>query len=533
MQWLPEKGVPSKNDIVAKNFSFSMSKPPIDENSTVRAEVITNISDAVSTVSHGVEIVVSSVSSVSDAMNNVTAGLKRLITSPPTEEEIKSEMDSSSNCSLSPPNVSGFNEVCMDKSLSKLVNHNATVNDMEIPLLDKIMSDSNTGSLGIAENYFSKPEIFELSSEASIEEIENAIQKSKDLILSCEESTKQRRMLVQQLIQLRLLLERAKEEREVAIQGVQIRQGHQLTPLFSRNHSSTKQFCDKCCHVIWSVLHVTYRCCFCDYQCHGKCVGFKHRKCPSLLYAENPCYIFNICPEVGLAAQDYRCSQCRSLITNKSVWGEPRLCDYTGQYFCPGCHWNFMTAVPARVIHNWDFSPYPVSQQAKHFLTFVSNKPLILLEEKNPHLFKFVNELYVVKKLREDFIIMKDYLRTCRMAQELRLLRRLEVRQHFVDNSRAYSLQDLIDIYEGSLLPFLTEVHKEFLNHIKNTCEVCRGKAFICELCASNEVIFPFDDHVLVCKICQASYHEDCFSSATACPKCLRQSSRRLKLQNN
>ena len=39
---------------------------------------------------------------------------------------------------------------------------------------------------------------------------------------------------------------------------------------------------------------------------------------------------------------------------------EARLCDYSGQYFCEECHWNDLVVIPARVVHNWDFSLYRV-----------------------------------------------------------------------------------------------------------------------------------------------------------------------------
>ena len=35
-----------------------------------------------------------------------------------------------------------------------------------------------------------------------------------------------------------------------------------------------------------------------------------------------------------------------------------------------------------------------------------------------------------------------------------------------------YSLQDLIDVNSGSLLPFLTKIHSLFLTHIKSDCQV-------------------------------------------------------------
>lgn len=39
---------------------------------------------------------------------------------------------------------------------------------------------------------------------------------------------------------------------------------------------------------------------------------------------------------------------------------EARICDYTGQYFCDGCHWNDQMSMPARILRNWDFTQYKV-----------------------------------------------------------------------------------------------------------------------------------------------------------------------------
>ena len=39
---------------------------------------------------------------------------------------------------------------------------------------------------------------------------------------------------------------------------------------------------------------------------------------------------------------------------------EPQLCDYTGAYHCPECHHNQAHMIPARIVHNWDFTEYKV-----------------------------------------------------------------------------------------------------------------------------------------------------------------------------
>jgi len=39
---------------------------------------------------------------------------------------------------------------------------------------------------------------------------------------------------------------------------------------------------------------------------------------------------------------------------------EPRLCDYSGNYYCDYCHWNDSMVIPARILANWDFLPRKV-----------------------------------------------------------------------------------------------------------------------------------------------------------------------------
>lgn len=44
----------------------------------------------------------------------------------------------------------------------------------------------------------------------------------------------------------------------------------------------------------------------------------------------------------------------------ESGFSEPRLCDYSGNYYCELCHWNDTMVIPSRVLHNWDFEPHKV-----------------------------------------------------------------------------------------------------------------------------------------------------------------------------
>ena len=67
----------------------------------------------------------------------------------------------------------------------------------------------------------------------------------------------------------------------------------------------------------------------------------------------------DICPEKGLTHQHFRCACCNRALHQHSI--EVRLCDYTGHYFCPDCHRNDLSLIPARVLHDWDFSQRRVS----------------------------------------------------------------------------------------------------------------------------------------------------------------------------
>src|SRR5699024_12407372 len=51
------------------------------------------------------------------------------------------------------------------------------------------------------------------------------------------------------------------------------------------------------------------------------------------------------------------------------IVSKARQCDYTGLYFCENCHLNDTAIIPARVIHNWDFRPQPVSRAALQIIS--------------------------------------------------------------------------------------------------------------------------------------------------------------------
>lgn len=77
-----------------------------------------------------------------------------------------------------------------------------------------------------------------------------------------------------------------------------------------------------------------------------------------------------------------------------------RLCHYFGSYFCHGCHHKDTAIIPARVVHNWDFNPYPVSSEAHELLQIMSNRPLIHISSMNPKLYTYIQGLREIEVRR-------------------------------------------------------------------------------------------------------------------------------------
>ncbi|XP_052802774.1 differentially expressed in FDCP 8 homolog A-like isoform X2 [Mya arenaria] len=368
--------------------------------------------------------------------------------------------------------------------------------------------DVTFADLGLSEDHFSQPEgYFGMSGS---EELELAIDTCKDLILrATKDSDKQKNL----------------EGPEPVKEGVKLVVGHKFV---LNSGAGSKHYCERCNAVIWGVLQQWYKCSECGYCAHEKCLNQITRKCACVRVQEDPSYNLAICEERGLSVQNYRCAECRAEISYKSGFSEPRLCDYSGSYYCELCHWNDNMLMPARVLHNWDFEEWKVCRASKQFLKLMETRAVIRIQDINPMLFSFVEELNQVKKLREELLIMKKYILRCGTAMQLKLLLDLQTRQHFVESSDVYCMRDLIDVQHDTLLPELAQVHSSWAQHIKTDCESCRGKGFVCEICKVDEILFPFDNIAVVCPECSLVLHRHCFAKRNgACPKCERLNKRR------
>ncbi|XP_028292229.1 pleckstrin homology domain-containing family M member 3 [Gouania willdenowi] len=224
--------------------------------------------------------------------------------------------------------------------------------------------------------------------------------------------------------------------------------------------------------------------------------------------------------EKGLTAQSFRCAGCQRPVGLSR--GKAKVCYYSGWYYCQSCHQDNAFLIPARLLHNWDTSKHKVSKQAKEFLEFVYEEPLLDIQQLNPCLYEHCESLSTVLSLRQQLQSLRAYLFNCRATVAEDLRRRIFPREYLLQHIHLYSLADLQQVIDGKLAPFLSKVIKFASSHVFS-CSLCREKGFICELCQNGQVIYPFQENATRrCDLCGAVFHAECRQKAQPCPRCVR-----------
>uniref|UniRef100_A0A8C2XG27 Pleckstrin homology domain containing M3 n=1 Tax=Cyclopterus lumpus TaxID=8103 RepID=A0A8C2XG27_CYCLU len=224
--------------------------------------------------------------------------------------------------------------------------------------------------------------------------------------------------------------------------------------------------------------------------------------------------------EKGLTAQSFRCAGCQRPVGLSR--GKAKVCSYSGWYYCQSCHQDNSFLIPARLLHNWDTSKHKVSKQAKEFLEFVYEEPLLDVQQLNPCLYEHCEPLSTVLRLRQQLQSLRAYLFSCRATVAEDLRRRIFPREYLLQHIHLYSMADLQQVIDGKLAPFLSKVIKFASAHVFS-CSLCREKGFICELCHDGQVLYPFQESVTKrCDGCGAVFHAECRQKAQPCPRCVR-----------
>ncbi|KAM4043398.1 run domain Beclin-1-interacting and cysteine-rich domain-containing protein isoform 2-T2 [Anomaloglossus baeobatrachus] len=236
-----------------------------------------------------------------------------------------------------------------------------------------------------------------------------------------------------------------------------------------------------------------------------------------------PQIIFNIhtapTKKVSVTKQNYRCAGCGIRIEPDYI-KRLRYCEYLGKYFCQCCHENAQSVIPGRILRKWDFSRYYVSNFSKDLLTKIWSDPLFNLHDINNAMYKKVKALEQVRLLRIQLVHLKNMFKTCRLAKGI-LESYDSVPGHLTEDLQLFSLNDLMTIKKGELVPRLKELVRLGTLHV-DKCMLCQAKGFICEFCQGEDIIFPFElTKCRRCEDCKACYHKSCFRS-DHCPKCER-----------
>ncbi|XP_029954446.1 LOW QUALITY PROTEIN: pleckstrin homology domain-containing family M member 1 [Salarias fasciatus] len=224
--------------------------------------------------------------------------------------------------------------------------------------------------------------------------------------------------------------------------------------------------------------------------------------------------------EKGLDAQSFKCAGCPQQIGPSR--GRARLCEFSGRYYCDSCHTGETTVIPSRMVHNWDLTPREVSVKAVQLLAQVEQEPLLNLEQLNPELVKHSESMAQAQGLRQKLRLLGDYLLTCRSGACKTLQARMGQRTYLLESSQLYSVLDLRQIAEGQYAHFLLRLLHYASSHVFQ-CDLCTQRGFFCQICHSNDIIFPFQlETTTRCKDCKAVFHLECKPAGRSCPRCER-----------
>jgi hypothetical protein len=182
-----------------------------------------------------------------------------------------------------------------------------------------------------------------------------------------------------------------------------------------------------------------------------------------------------ICPIEGLGFQQFRCHSCHEKI-GINDYPEARLCDVSGFYFCAQCHQNQFTLSPARILQNWDFSKVTVSNDIYTQLGTQCRSDHFDVERINPLLFTYVDALQEAKLIREEILIYSKIYKNCNSEGKSEIYRRIWPRQHLIDSTELYSIEDLLEAKNGTLATELKDYRDIIKEHVLERCLRCRSE---------------------------------------------------------
>ncbi|KAL7737833.1 hypothetical protein ACLKA6_006213 [Drosophila palustris] len=228
--------------------------------------------------------------------------------------------------------------------------------------------------------------------------------------------------------------------------------------------------------------------------------------------------------EPGLNAQGFLCRGCQHPLGIGD--NNFQVCAFSGNYYCNSCMESEIQLIPARIIYNWDFRKYSVSKRAAIFLAEFRSQPFLDMQLLNPSIYFASEAMAELQSLRIRLNFIRAYLYTCAPSSIQLLQNHFCGREYLYEHIHQYSISDLALIQRGSLCQQLQKAFKLGEAHVLK-CRLCQLKGFICEICQSPRVLYPF--HIATtfrCVTCGAVFHAECLNEHQPCPRCERRRKR-------
>lgn len=223
----------------------------------------------------------------------------------------------------------------------------------------------------------------------------------------------------------------------------------------------------------------------------------------------------NICP--ATSRMSVKCFKCGSSFNATKT---RMLCDVTGEYFCLDCFGNMLIPVPARILREWDLDPRPVNKDTAEEYLLHFGTALLNVKEVAPDLFNRAPCIGKVGELQSRIIKKLDHVKKCPKGVYATYRDQFKGRGHLVERPFLYTIQDLININNGSLLEFLKTNSLKLDEHITFECIACHRLTRCCQVCKSPETIYSSDNDTNKCPNCGMLFHQACWAKLGLCPSC-------------
>lgn len=148
--------------------------------------------------------------------------------------------------------------------------------------------------------------------------------------------------------------------------------------------------------------------------------------------------------ERGLDEQDYKCNACSRPVG--LIYGKYNLCHIDGHLYCPECHCDEESIIPAQIMYNWNFKKFSVAKRNKRLLQSIESEPIFDIKLLSPLLYSVIPEMEEALDLRTQLFFLHAYLFTCQESIAIKMRKLVSPREHLFEHIHLYSINDLLQV---------------------------------------------------------------------------------------